>query len=105
MYGHKIEGNQVSTKAIQTTLSRPNNIVCHTSVLYRKNGNIFSVNYSIENTKLQLLVDTGSDISVISLKSIENIRRDVNLEIKMPDLTCQAAGAILCKSWGRQDCM
>ena len=101
MYGDQIEGKQVSTKAIQTTLSRPNNIVCHTSVLYRKNGNIFSVNCSIENTKLQLLLDTGSDISVISLKSIDDIRRDVNLDIKMPDLTCQAAGGQPMKILGK----
>ena len=82
----------MSTKAIQTNLSRPNNLVRHTSVLYREDGNIFSVSCKIENTNLQLLVDTGSDISVISLKSLIDIRRDVSLNIEMPDLTCQAAG-------------
>ena len=40
-YGHKTKSRCMSTKAIQTTLSRPNNLVCHTSILYRDDGNIF----------------------------------------------------------------
>ena len=53
IYGHKVKSRQVSTKAIQTTLSRPNNLVRHTSVLYREDGNIFSVSCKIENINLQ----------------------------------------------------
>ena len=32
------------------------------------------------------------DITVISLESIEKIHTDMELEIKVPDLTCRAAG-------------
>ena len=69
-YEHKTKGRQVSTKAIQTTLSRPNNLVRHTSVLHRVDDNIFSVSCRVGDINLKLLVDTGSDISVVSLSSL-----------------------------------
>ena len=86
-YEYKTRNKHVSTKAIQTTLSRPNNLIRHTSVLYRDGDNIFSVDCKVGDVNLKLMIDTGSDISVISLSSLMDIRKNVNLNIDMPDLT------------------
>ena len=83
---------QTHTKFVQTTLSRPQNIVRSTTVLQTDNDNMLTVKCMIKQKEYDLLLDTGSDVSILSLETLTKINKgSKNITIHEPDLTCRAA--------------
>ena len=63
------------TKFVQTTLSRPQNILRSTTVLNTDKDNMLTVKCMIKQKDYELLLDTGSDVSIISLETLTKINK------------------------------